>query len=150
MSDAPFVKDGQLPGFYDQAFEAFNAERVLLYVQGALSDFPGLAQNSKFDAVRSATIQNMVLQIKSWCVSGRIPDLVSTHKVEYPDGVWQMFKDRHMPYWFVKRFPVRMKTVEVKETVNHYFVCPHLVTDPQNAHIQFMATGTRLAGRIYR
>jgi hypothetical protein len=144
------VPDGLLPEFYDQAFEVFNAERVYLYVSGALSDYPALAKNAKFHAHRSVAVENMVMQITTWCVSGRIPDNVTTHKIRYPDGVWQMFKEKYMPHWFTERFPVREKVVEVKETVNHYFVCPHLVTDSQNTHVQFMATGTRQAGRMNR
>jgi hypothetical protein len=70
--------------------------------------------------------------------------------VRYPDGVWQMFKENHTPYWFKRRFPVRMKEVNITKTVNHYFVCPHLSVPEHGEHIRFMATGTPLASRIGR
>lgn len=128
--------------------ETFQADKVYLYVQGVLSDFPGIAKNAKFEAVRQAQIDNMVMRIVTWCVSGRIEDTVTTHKVSYPDGAWQMFKEAHLPYWFKQRFPVRMKTVEVRESVSHYFVCPHLVTDEDRSHVQFMATGRHVARKL--
>ena len=40
----------------------------------------------------------------------------------------------------------REKSVTIEKTIYHYFVCPHLVTDSQQRHVQFMATGTRQAG----
>ena len=128
--------------------ESFIAQKVFLYVTQALSDYPGLAQNAKFDAVREAHIANMVMRITTWCVTGRIDDSVTPETVNYPDGVWQMFKHLHMPHWFVRRFPVRMVSKVIEKNRSFYFVCPHLVTDPQGMHVQFMATGTRQAGRM--
>ena len=125
--------------------EVFEATQVHLYVSQALSDYPGLAKNVKFDAIRQAHIDNMVMRIITWCVSGRIDDLVSTETVEYPDGVWQTFKALHMPVWFIERFPVRMVKKVIEKNRSIYFVCPHLVTDDRNLHVQFMATGTRQA-----
>lgn len=128
--------------------ETFDAERVSLYVKQMLTEYPGLAENSNLRAYRQAAIDGMVLQLTSWCVSGRIPDSFETEVVEFPDGVWQTFKAMHMPYWFTSKYPVRKIRREIKKTVNHYFVCPHLHTTSQGEHIRFMATGTRVAGRM--
>jgi hypothetical protein len=125
--------------------ERFEGEAVHLYVQQALSDYPGLAAHANVRELRSQTIDALIFMLSTWCLSGRIPDRIDSECVSYPDGVWQMFKDRYMPYWFTQRWPVREKTVTVERTVNHYFVCPHLVTDPHQLHVQFMATGTRQA-----
>ena len=139
MSEAPFYPgDGT-------AFEAFEAERVHLYVTNMLSDYPGLAASADLKAMRTHAVEATVLQMTAWCVAGRIPDSSYSETIEWPDGVWQMFKSKFMPHWLVRRWPVRMHQVEVTKTVNHYFVCPHLVTDPQSRHVQFMATGTRIA-----
>jgi hypothetical protein len=147
-NDPKGAKDFQFPGGYGGIHhEIFTAEKVHLYVVDQLSAFPGLAQGASVEFIR-AHLDNILARLTTWCVSGRIEDTVTTHKVSYPDGVWQMFKENYLPWWFKEKFPVRMKTVEVRETVNHYFVCPHLVTDSQGKHIQFMAIGTRIAGRM--
>lgn len=127
--------------------ENFVAEKVSLYVQDSLRDWPGLTKNMKVEAVRFHADQ-LILRMHTWCVSGRVEDMNEDQVVEYPDGVWQMFKDRHLPEWFKDKFPIRRVLIKVRKTTNHYFVCPHLVTDSQSAHIQFMATGTPLAGRM--
>lgn len=121
---------------------------VHLYVQQMLSEYPGLADNSQLKALRTHTVEAMVMQLISWCASGRIPDSTRTETFSYPDGVWQMFKDRHMPEWYKKRFPVRIKKETFKVETNHYFVCPHLKSTHKNEHIRFMATGTQIASKI--
>lgn len=129
-------------------FETFESERVHLYVNSLLSEYPGLASTSQLRAYRQSHVDSIVLQLISWCTSGRIPSNESTDKVAWPDGVWQTFKSRWMPGWFTRLFPIRHIEREFKSVTNHYFVCPHLVTDPKQHHIKFMATGTRTAGRI--
>lgn len=134
----------------DETFrsETFDAEKVFLYVRSMLDEYPGLQDNSKLSSYRSAVVQNLVLQLTTWCVAGRIPSNETTEHVEWPDGVWQTLKARWMPKWFQERFPIRHIERTFKTRVNHYFVCPHLATKPQGDHIRFMATGTRTAGRI--
>lgn len=139
-----------IPEFpYEQVrFEDFKGEGVNLYVQTLLSDYPTLAKHAKFQAHLSHSIQGLVMQITTWCLAGRIPSDEVIETVEWPDGVWQMFKSLHMPEWFLHKFPVRTKQVNVKKVVNHYFVCPHTLADPSWTHLKFMATGNPQAGRM--
>ncbi len=36
------------------------------------------------------------------------------HKIILPDGWWQQLKEDHFPAWIIRRWPVKMKTLEVK------------------------------------
>ena len=132
-------------------FKTFEAEKVFIYAQEAMTremvNFPGVSQNAKFDIQRTMVGQ-LVYTIKSMLVSGRLKDTGLSKTIQWPDGVWQMFKERHMPEWFKQKFPVRWHTEHFTIETNHYFVCPHIATDPQAHHIKFMATGTRLAGEM--
>ena len=140
--------DNKLPWGDSIKLETFNAETVHLYVQSAMAGYRGLAQNAQFKAYSQANVDNLVMQITSWCAAGRIPDMVSTVTVEWPDGVWQTFKHKFMPKWFTSCWPVRMAKREIETLHNTYFVCPHLETPDRGPHIKFMATGTRLAEQI--
>jgi len=126
-------------------FREFKAEKVYLYVKQALEPYSALRENSKFQAITAQTIDAMVLQIRTWCLSGRIPTRTESETVSWPDGVWQMFKHKFMPHWFIERFPVRMESREIETATHHYFVCPHLTTSDRGMHIKFMATGTDMA-----
>lgn len=131
----------------DSRIEAFVGEMVNLYAQEFLTEYPALAANVQLGVARHVT-ENLIMTLRSWCWSGKIPSNESSHTVRWPDGVWQTFKERHMPKWFKHRWPVRWHEETFRSVTNHYFVCPHLVTDAQNSHIKFMATGSDLARRI--
>ena len=124
---------------------AFDCERVNLYAQTLLSEYPALANNLNYKEIRQANAEKLVTVLSSWCLSGRIPTRTESVTVEWPDGVWQTFKNQYMPYWFNRKFPVRMKRQVFDTAQHHYFVCPHLVTDKRESHVRFMATGTRFA-----
>lgn len=125
-----------------ESTKTLTAERVHLYVQSALSAYPALQANAKMSELLDACSAQLVLQLKTWCMAGRIPTRAEEEIIEWPDGVWQMFKQKFMPHWFVERFPVCMTKRVIQKNVHIYFVCPHTATDPQHMHVKFMATGT--------
>jgi hypothetical protein len=128
-----------------------TVDKVFLYQKAHLmEDYPGLRDNSQISAVLDACTRQVILTMTSWCAAGRIPDAEVWETVEWPDGVWQMFKSKFMPHWFLRHFPVRNARKNVKTQTNHYFVCPHIHTGDNRQHIQFMVTGTGTAERISR
>jgi hypothetical protein len=138
-----------MPNLNDSSpFEAFTGEKIGIYMRQSLTEFPAIAESVKLEFIKSQCIDYMIAQITAWCVGGRIPTNEQSKHVRWPDGAWQMFKEVHMPEWFKDKFPVRWHEEEFKVQTNHYFVCPHLVTDSKEHHIQFMATGSRIAGMI--
>src|SRR5262249_50202607 len=134
------IPDGSVPFGNMTSYEAFDAERVLLYVQDVLTDYAGLAANTKFSAVRDAHIQNLVMRLQTGCVAGRFPSREETETVEYPDGPWQALKEAYAPQWLKEKWPVRMKSIVTKRQTHHYFMCPHLQVDDKQHHIRFMMT----------
>ena len=131
--------------------EQVEFEKVYLYCQSRITeimtDYPGLSQNAKFDMIRYEAEQ-LILTMKTWCATGRIPDYAETEIVEWPDGVWQAFKEKFMPKWFVRRYPVRHASKTIVTERNFYFVCPHIRVPDDRTHIKFMLTGTKQAERI--
>ena len=138
----------RFPGYGDMmSYEEFSADKVYLYVQEVLSDYPGLAANTKFSAIKDVHIQNLVMRLQTWCVAGRVPSREETETIEYPDGPWQALKEAYAPEWFKAKHPVRMKSIVTKRQTHHYFMCPHLQVDDRNTHIRFMMTSAKSANR---
>lgn len=142
-----------MPNFNDPMqpirLEEFVAQQVHVYAARALTDYPALEHNLEVLPPRLLhNCEDMVMQLRSWMLAGRVPTNEYTETVRWPDGVWQMFKHLHMPEWFKRRWPVRMAERHLAVTTNHYFVCPHLVTDPRERHVHFMATGSDFGARV--
>lgn len=126
----------------------FIAERVYLYARAAWPrQFLDNVEVSGPYLAHSA--EQAVLTITTWATSGRIKDRERTITVEYPDGVWQMWKQKFAPRWFATRYPVRMKSETHTVEINHYFVCPHVhVPADSTLHLKFMATGQPIASQM--
>lgn len=128
-------------------FEVFTGEPVAIYLRERLSEYPGVSESAKVEFIKTV-MDVMIVEIKAWMTSGKIPSENQMKDVRWPDGAWQMFKESHLPEWLKKRFPTRWHIETIVTQVSHHFVCPHLVTDSRSSHIQFMATGTPFAARI--
>jgi len=127
-------------------YDSLIAEQVHVSAQAILADYPALGKNLKIrEEIRQHAVEETAMTLVSWCLAGRIPSRTESVTIEWPDGAWQTFKHLHLPEWFVRRFPVRMKSKTVETATHHYFVCPHIVADPQTRHLQFMATGQDIA-----
>lgn len=56
--------------------------------------------------------------------------------VSVPDGPWQAFKDKYFGAFLKKTFHV--KTRSIPTVTNRYVICPHLETDAQSVHYDFL------------
>lgn len=139
------IPDGQLPSSEEMMFRTFTAEKIGVYVRGQFTEYPGLADNMKFSFAKHPAIDNMIATIQSWMLAGRVPIDDHYDTVKWPDGAWQMFKEKHLPHWFKNKFPVRWHEERIKISSSVVFACPHLSTDEPSAHVKFMAIGTDMA-----
>lgn len=128
-------------------FEVFEAEKVHLYIQEMVSqEYPGLG-NFSFRSLLLAHAKAMVLQLTGWCVAGRVPSRKETVTIRYPDGPWQALWEAYAPKWVRRKWPTRMKEEVVTTQTHHYFMCPHLLTQDRNTHVQFMMTAKKSANK---
>jgi hypothetical protein len=129
---------------FESNIREFVAQKVALYASQHLAEVPAISHNAESTVRYEQAAEGMVMLMKSWCLAGRIPTTTQYQIVDYPDSCWQMFKEKYMPQWFNRKFPVHKKTISVEHTTNHYFVCPHIVTDKRDDHVRFMAIGSGL------
>lgn len=54
-----------------------------------------------------------------------------------PADWWQAFKERWFPDWALERWPVRNRTIYTVHKKSR--VCPHIKTDRNQAHFNFLA-----------
>lgn len=102
-----------------------------------------LAQHMKIDLghvptnMQASLIQqafgHMLCEIRARAIKGK-----TVHeKVEVPADWWQHLKQRWFPAWALRRWPARMRTIDVRVTR----LCPHIKLDERNRsheHIVFL------------
>jgi len=97
-----------------------------------LNDMPGIKNSIKMFA--KFYMDKAVLELRSWVLTDH-EDHYTT--VPFYATWWDHFKYTVLPFWFVKRFPVRYKEHRIKTT----YVCPHADipwSNDASPHIYFM------------
>jgi hypothetical protein len=117
------------------------AERVYFHFSSQLSELMlyDMRESIKVDAIANQIAGGFIVQLRGWMLGRKMPVSTELGYVEYPAGVWQMFKDKFLPAWLKARFPVRMTRVSYVKSISEYSVCPHLNSDAARSnHIEFM------------
>lgn len=60
------------------------------------------------------------------------------HRERVPADWWQAFRERWFPAWWLRRYPLRTRTIIVRTTVWER-ICPHTQTDASKRHTMFLA-----------
>ena len=74
--------------------------------------------------------QDLVLGLKVWLLDGYRRDIrTETDVIEFQKTPWQFFKQKYAPSWFVRRWPVVTENRQIRVSVHHHYVCPHVSVD---------------------
>lgn len=125
---------------------SFIAERLdiafSVCVSKYLRECNTVTQNMKLNIWEDKMTRDLIFGLRSFVLDG--------HKVKHetkaiytPSTPWEFFKQKYMPDWFLRRWPVRFVASQtvVVEHHNHY-MCPHLsVPSDKPHHIYWMMTG---------
>lgn len=55
----------------------------------------------------------------------------------WPENWWEAFKERWFPGWLLRRYPVKMKSINIRERV-FKAICPHMPCDGRSRHVEFL------------
>jgi len=92
-------------------------------------------------------VQRLVVNLKIFLVQGHREEYGSVKRIEYHADWRQSFKARwfnnRLLRWLIRRYPIRMTTVEVQQHVTVTRVCPHLPVTQEavrdgRTHISFL------------
>lgn len=102
-------------------------------------EFPLCGQNAIVSFVEQAQ-GSLVMAMRAWLLDGHTWDVrKETTDIEFPSTPWEFFKQRYMPRWFIKRYPVKMEVKRVVVAEHRHYLCPHLVVEPDHMHYKWMA-----------
>ena len=62
---------------------------------------------------------------------------IEVHK-RWPKDWWQAFRERWLPQWWLRRWPVEYEQVDIDQQI-YLAVCPHVDADPQRQHLEWLA-----------
>ena len=83
-------------------------------------------------------LRSVVLRMQSY-LHASPKDRVSIHR-KWPKTWWDAVKERFAPNWFLRRWPVDYHRIDVEQPI-YGPTCPHLVTAPQQRHLEWIEYG---------
>lgn len=114
--------------------------RVGIY-QTFQREFPAVAENASVEMFPDWKLDAMIVQLHSYLLDAKKLDKTDTLEYQTPATPWQFFKERYLPTWFLKRWPVQYATHRISYTCEKHYMCPHLSTHETYPHAMWLAQG---------
>jgi hypothetical protein len=122
-------------------YEHVALETVRFHLQKMLS-MRDLAVRVDAHAAMDHTIRAMVFDLEAVLIGKKyqMDTVTASACVTVPADWWQALRERWFPKFWLRRWPVRMKTVSDSKTVVQSMtkVCPHIRVPGEERHIRFV------------
>jgi hypothetical protein len=80
----------------------------------------------------------MVIELEAY-VLGMPKERIAVHE-RYPLDWWQAFRERWFPKWWLRRWPVAYKTIDIDQQL-YGPLCPHIAVEGLGPHALFLRDG---------
>jgi len=106
-------------------------------------EYPAVADNMRMEKFYLHDIPEYVsYTFTSFLSHIQKQDKQETTLYKYPATVWEFFKEKYAPKWFLKRWPVTYETKKIATHIEKNFMCPHLSVPSQAPHVYWMMEST--------
>ncbi len=75
---------------------------------------------------------DVIVRMEKICLSGKEKII---KEMQYPRDWWQAFRERWLPKWWLRLYPVQYKKVVTREIIK---MCPHLAVPDGKPHVMFL------------
>lgn len=113
-------------------------------------DYPTVASNMKVERMIAHDLEHVAYVFHSFLSNIHKQDKVETALYSYPATVWEFFKERLAPVWFLKKYPVRYETKKIATVVEKNFMCPHMELSDNYPHALWMMNANDPLYRKYK
>ena len=105
-----------------------------------IPDYPAIGENAKMRLFELPdAVNEIVFQVNSWILDGHKVDRLVPTEIEFPATVWDHWKMKHAPEWFIRRWPVKYTKLVVTKEIHQHYVCPHInAKEDRHPHIEWM------------
>lgn len=114
----------------------YVAERIRLTSVDYFSDAALGTMGAELDSFLDKTVKAVGLRLRAY-VYAMPKETIEIH-LKYPEGWWQALRERWLPSWWLKRWPIVYVRVDITEK-RYGPVCPHLAGVRNDEHLQWMA-----------
>jgi len=108
-------------------------------IQRVREEYPTIAQNMRVEKFLNYDLPGYV----SYAFTSFLGNIHKQDKEEitlytYPATVWEFFKDKYAPQWFLKRWPVNYESKKIATHTEKNFMCPHIAMGDMHPHVLWL------------
>lgn len=93
------------------------------------------ANNCEVSSHTTEIARNLAIQLSGNLIAGKVYEW-PRETVRVPEDWWQAARERWLPNWWIRRWPVKYRTITVRWEVRH--ICPHVNIVAHDAHIRWL------------
>ncbi len=95
-------------------------------------------EDVKLEAFMDGIAQQMVAQLVA-SILGKCEDHEESQPLVIPADWWQAVRERWLPSWWLKRYPVKTKRLMLVKKTTYWRICPHVNIPTRERHLEFLA-----------
>ena len=119
------------------------AEKARYTAMGWLTE-EALEDAVDFRALVDTAMGGLRVELRSFVLA--VPKERIKVNERYPRDWWQAFRERWFPQWWLRRWPVDYREIDV-DVPKFGAVCPHSAAVPFEEHMEFLASQERAAAK---
>jgi hypothetical protein len=129
-------------GIDDVQFQRIVLEKLRIAFQMHLGQMEFVRNHLELSAYVDEVARRMVLQVQSYILAMEKECERVAVTVTVPRDWWEAVRERWIPKWWLKRWPVKYRTVTSGKDVKKYRVCPHVnvKTRDDTRHFEWLMT----------
>lgn len=79
--------------------------------------------------------KEMVVELRAYLTS-KEHEVEERQTMDVPADWWEALRERWFPHWWLRRYPLRMRTIETLKKTRVVNVCPHIASGKR--HVNFL------------
>lgn len=99
------------------------------------NDFLNLIKNCKYEIIFDDFINSYIMSISTKFYGNKTEKISEIEEIKYPKNIWEYFKERYLPEFFIRKFPIKYETERIiikNKTVNYYINYPTFIKNEEN------------------
>lgn len=98
--------------------------------------------NATLDQALGYASDEILYRLRSYLAGSKSETERVDQIIRVPLSWWDHVKERFAPKWFLKRWPIQYRTIEIKRVVTITNICPHIeVPNDDRRHFEVLFAG---------
>lgn len=112
-----------------------RCDKVHLTASEIFADYPSIKTSLDIQTQYDIRMRGLLTTVSA-SIAGILQERITVDE-KWPENWLEACKERFLPQWILRRWPVRYKSIHIDRPL-YAAVCPHLPNDNNRLHLEFL------------